>query len=67
VHILTVNGDDDQKRDYNYLCSENKALLHIYPNPFLNGVSLRFDTQLESDIHYIIFSSYGTVGSRQNN
>jgi len=33
--------------------------LHIYPNPFLDGISLRFDSNLESDIDFVIYSVSG--------
>ncbi len=60
VNISTVNGDADLVTSNNYLCSQNKAQLHIYPNPFLDGISLRFDSNLESDIDFVIYSVSGS-------
>jgi hypothetical protein len=35
--------------------------LHVHPNPFLDGIFLRFDTEIESDINYVIYSVNGTA------
>lgn len=61
INILTVNGDDDLNTFNNYLCSQNTAQLHVYPNPFLDGISLRFDSPLESDVKFVIYSIIGSA------
>ncbi len=59
VNILNVTGDADENTSNNYLCSKNSPQLHIYPNPFTDGVSLRFLGAVESDVNVVLYSVNG--------